>query len=412
MKILKAFIYVAAIIMLFNTASAQSGWERQNSTIDYNLYSVSFIDDVNGWVCGDDKTILHTTDSGQNWNSQFASPLTSYYGISFSDSLFGVATGNGGAIVNTTDGGGVWNTVQEGWMLSFHATFQLDSLYACVVGANTIFQPMIHVTTDGWQTRNIYTFYLEHNGNHEGFLRDVHFFDRDTGCATAGVWNNDGAIVRTTDGGANWTTVYWGGNSMTGIDFPTPDTGYAVGFDGTAVKTTNAGLSWVELTVGYGVELLDVSFGTADTGTAAGAFGFILRTVDGGQSWDFQDAGLSTHLRGVQFITADIGYVVGDSGIILYTTTGGEPPVGCDYSPGDANNSGFTNGLDVTYLVAFFKGGPEPPLTCPCHPHGYLYVAADANGTCDVNGLDVTYLVSYFKGGPGIIPCPDCPPTP
>jgi hypothetical protein len=58
------------------------------------------------------------------------------------------------------------------------------------------------------------------------------------------------------------------------------------------------------------------------------------------------------------------------------------------FLPGDANNSGSVNGIDVVYLVAYLKGGPMPiPL-----------LAGDANGTCTVNGLDVTYLVNFFKG--------------
>ena len=61
------------------------------------------------------------------------------------------------------------------------------------------------------------------------------------------------------------------------------------------------------------------------------------------------------------------------------------------YLPGDANNSGEVNGLDVIYLVSYLKGNNPPPDP---------YLAGDANGSCDVNGLDVTYLVAYFKGGP------------
>lgn len=60
------------------------------------------------------------------------------------------------------------------------------------------------------------------------------------------------------------------------------------------------------------------------------------------------------------------------------------------FLPGDANNSGDVNGLDVTYLVSYLKGIGPPPDP---------YLAADANGSCDVNGLDVIYLVNYFKGG-------------
>jgi hypothetical protein len=59
---------------------------------------------------------------------------------------------------------------------------------------------------------------------------------------------------------------------------------------------------------------------------------------------------------------------------------------------GDANYSGTVNGIDVTYLVSYLKGGNLP----------ICFMSADANGSCDVNGLDVVYLVCYLKGiGPG-----------
>ncbi len=64
---------------------------------------------------------------------------------------------------------------------------------------------------------------------------------------------------------------------------------------------------------------------------------------------------------------------------------------GGSYIPGDANNSGVVNGLDVIYLVNYLKGGGPAPSP---------YLAGDANGSCDVNGLDVVYLVNFFKGGP------------
>ena len=67
---------------------------------------------------------------------------------------------------------------------------------------------------------------------------------------------------------------------------------------------------------------------------------------------------------------------------------------GPSYLPGDANGSGDVTGLDVVFLVRYFKGmGPAPdPL-----------LRGDANGSCTTTGLDVTYLVRYFKG---IVPAP------
>jgi hypothetical protein len=84
------------------------------------------------------------------------------------------------------------------------------------------------------------------------------------------------------------------------------------------------------------------------------------------------------------------------------------PP--CFYTPGDANGNGGFTGLDITYSVRYFKGGPHPSYSCDCPPHGNWYVAGDVNGSCSFSGLDITYMVRFFKGGPGPIPCPDCPP--
>jgi predicted outer membrane repeat protein len=66
--------------------------------------------------------------------------------------------------------------------------------------------------------------------------------------------------------------------------------------------------------------------------------------------------------------------------------------LGCtgDFLPGDANADNVVNGLDVVYLVNYFKdiGPPIPPPIW----------RADVNGNCIVNGLDVVFLVNYLKG--------------
>jgi len=71
----------------------------------------------------------------------------------------------------------------------------------------------------------------------------------------------------------------------------------------------------------------------------------------------------------------------------------------CDL-PGDANNDGVVNILDITFLINYlYKLGPAPD--CP--------VEGDTNGDCVINILDVTYLINYlYKGGPLPI-CGDCP---
>jgi hypothetical protein len=88
------------------------------------------------------------------------------------------------------------------------------------------------------------------------------------------------------------------------------------------------------------------------------------------------------------------------------------PPDTCHYILGDVNNSGIFTGLDVTYSVRYFKGGPTPLYSCECPIGGNTwYIAGDVNGSCSFSGLDVTYMVRYFKGGAYPIACPACPPA-
>jgi len=86
------------------------------------------------------------------------------------------------------------------------------------------------------------------------------------------------------------------------------------------------------------------------------------------------------------------------------------PP--CSYVVGDVNGSDHYNGLDVTFSVAYFKGGPDPLCdSCDCPPHSYFWACGDVNADCVYNGLDISYGVNYFSyGTTGPMPCPDCPP--
>jgi hypothetical protein len=83
----------------------------------------------------------------------------------------------------------------------------------------------------------------------------------------------------------------------------------------------------------------------------------------------------------------------------------------CEYIPGDVNGSDSYNGLDITYGVAFFKGGADPLCPgCTVDNCGAWNYCGDVNGSNSYNGLDITYGVAFFKGGPGPIFPPDCPP--
>jgi hypothetical protein len=91
-----------------------------------------------------------------------------------------------------------------------------------------------------------------------------------------------------------------------------------------------------------------------------------------------------------------------------------EPSSGCQYVAGDINGNGSANGIDVTFGVAFFKGGTPPPIDCnpPCvGVADPFYAAGDVNGNCAFNGIDITFYVAYLKGlQPALLFCQSCPP--
>ncbi len=119
-------------------------------------------------------------------------------------------------------------------------------------------------------------------------LQDVHFMDENTGFAL-GVES----IIKTVNGGMEWTVVTLDSDSvnlmLTDFDF-TGLTAYAVGDNGTLLKSLDGGDHWEALPMlpSYAFYLA-VDFVNPDTGIVAGGKGtghFAMRTVDGGHTWD------------------------------------------------------------------------------------------------------------------------------
>ncbi|MEO5570809.1 MAG: YCF48-related protein [Bacteroidia bacterium] len=69
--------------------------------------------------------------------------------------------------------------------------------------------------------------------------------------------------------------------------------------------------------------LLGVSFPAPDTGWVVGSNGKILNTINGGNNWNIQPSGTTSFLRDVYFTNTSHGVIVGESGLIKLTNNGG-----------------------------------------------------------------------------------------
>ena len=122
---------------------------------------------------------------------------------------------------------------------------------------------------------------------------------------------------------AQWTQMVSGTTyALYDINFPTHDTGYAVGYYGAILKSTDAGITWTTLVSNTYSDLQGVEFLNANTGFVVGDSG-IIKTTDGGITWNQISIPVASSLKDIEFINAQTGFCVGNNGTILKTTDGG-----------------------------------------------------------------------------------------
>lgn len=135
----------------------------------------------------------------------------------------------------------------------------------------------------------------------------------------------------------NWQYPKPQGNTLNDIFIFDSTTAVAVGELGTIIKTYDGGLNWsVEHHAGgTDIDLYSVHFTDTLNGWAAGGIPYsnksvLLNTTDGGKNWTEVETGMKTKidttlpLSAVYFVDADTGFAVGEDGIVLRTTDGGE----------------------------------------------------------------------------------------
>ena len=120
------------------------------------------------------------------------------------------------------------------------------------------------------------------------------------------------------------------------VFFIDSNTGWAVGENGTVIKTTDSGSSRTVQDSGTTNDLWSVSFVDANTGYATGDdnTNFFIKTTDGGQTWTsgrvLNARGFRRFFLAIEFLTPDIGLIAGVNvrrsldAEVYYTADGGD----------------------------------------------------------------------------------------
>ncbi len=354
---------------------------------DGNIYGIYFSDANTGWIMASQSAlsgagwVLRTTNGGTDWQLNLSVSGNRLLAMDFYQANTGIVTGrNVGVLYYTTDGVN-WNQSSTPILGGFNYTrsdiravkmISPTVAYATGWGSLVGLQPSIHLkTTDGGATWTYLT-QSEPNRTYDN-MYGIYFKDDLNGVAVGGA-TRGAVIVRTSDGGQNWVPVpapfgstinsidgigdkVWiaGGSgllatsndlgitwdlitpvpsaSLYGLTFLSENIGYAAGFDGVLLKTTNGGANWKGgyLTVGFRtLNIQDLYFLNENIGFAAHSYQMVSKTTDGGANWTaiIPDTNAATVTSSaVFFVNENLGFVAGrvasNVDVIYRTTDGG-----------------------------------------------------------------------------------------
>lgn len=137
-----------------------------------------------------------------------------------------------------------------------------------------------------------------------------------------------GHVLLSADQGRTWTQSPAPTRALlTGVSFPDPQHGWAVGHDGVILATNDGGLTWTRQDDGQDLETvyLDVHFLDLHRGIAVGAYGKFVVTTDGGKSWTAaKPSPNEVHYNRLAPGPDDCLYLAGEGGLLLVSHDGGK----------------------------------------------------------------------------------------
>lgn len=84
---------------VYSTVNGGRTWQRQESTVDVDLFDVKFVDAMEGWAVGAEGTIIHTVDGGEHWTTERSGTQHPLERVFFTNRNRGWAVGFGGTVV-------------------------------------------------------------------------------------------------------------------------------------------------------------------------------------------------------------------------------------------------------------------------------------------------------------------------
>ena len=231
---------VAFESVIFKTTDLGTTWIKNSLTEVRAFNAVSFHQNGNGVLVGEQDIIYTTTNSGEVWTKKHLGILWSdeLTDVCFLDSAHIVAVGNGGKILVSTDLGNNWSVTNSNTTKSLYAIKNVGgNLYVAGETGLIIFSDD---SASSWQTQERVT---------TANLFGISFTSLNKLYIAGGTNNmllNTNVILNTTNAGVNWYKQSLSPNFvLRDISFINEFVGFAVGDSGLVLKTTNGGVTFI-----------------------------------------------------------------------------------------------------------------------------------------------------------------------
>jgi len=364
---------------MFKTTNAGVNWNWYNTGIDaFDISNIHFLDSMTGWCTGErfgNIYAMKTINGGVNW-SETNIPLISTIpnNIYFSDSISGYITTNS-KILKSSNCGLDWfvfrelSSVNSSYFSSASEYYIVDSYsrvlktsnggstFDTLLGKQSYTSNRIQSISEGvlwcnginnsnWKSTNGGTNWVYDNYAASLNIRFSEFTNASTGYAIS----ERGNILRTSNFGNNWNTIYNYSGEIFSLDFINNLTGWAISGE-YVLSTTNGGDNWAG--VSNGNSIIRTEFLNGQTG-----FGFtgnqLYKTNDSGQNWSLTFIGTVIDF---DFINALTGWVISDGdsvSLIQQTSDGGINWTQKSIINGNVNKIKFLN-VNTGYILSYDK---------------------------------------------------------
>lgn len=276
---------------------------------------------------GEFGTILSSSDDGNTWQQRTAPTSVTLTAVKLINNNDVIAVGHDGLILRSDDEGKSWRKILDG-----HAINTLN-----LAASKQQLQNLVSTESSSTQNEQLqfeieeleYTLEIIQDDIQQGPstpLLDIAFSDHLQGFAIGAY----GLLLQTQDGGLNWKIISErlpnpDGLHLNAITVTTAGVLFIVGESGIVFRSTDNGLSWINLSVPYEGSL----FGVIETSSKQqavlltfGLRGHVFRSVDNGTNWQAITTDTTETLSNSVILPDGRLAICGNSGVILISNAG------------------------------------------------------------------------------------------